>query len=140
MTLSGLGLSDIPLFLRAGVVVPLRVASANTTTELRRHDFELLVPLGRDGAANGTLYLDDGVTIDQPHGTTLVTFTYRAGVLAAAGRFDYPTDLKIAKVTILGAHGSYSADVKTSVSAVYNINKPLTAAFSIQLEGSAAST
>ncbi|WEW58161.1 glycosyl hydrolase [Emydomyces testavorans] len=54
----------IPLHVRGGCIIPLRVESANTTTELRSKDFELLVALGLDGTATGRLYVDDGETLD----------------------------------------------------------------------------
>ncbi|KAK6866091.1 alpha-glucosidase [Apiospora arundinis] len=62
----------IPLHVRGGCVVPLRIESANTTTELRKRGFELLAAPGLqpghggyDGvAAEGELYVDDGVSLD----------------------------------------------------------------------------
>lgn len=96
------GLTDIPLFLRGGVIIPSRVKSGMTTTEVREQNFELLVPVGADGTATGQLYLDDGISLEQ-QGTTLITFKYRKGVLTARGNFGYKTKVKITKVTVIGA-------------------------------------
>ncbi|KAF3358642.1 Vacuolar protein sorting-associated protein 26 [Verticillium dahliae VDG1] len=71
--------TDIPLLIRSGKILPLRVASANTTTALRQNDFELLVTLDVDGQASGALYLDDGVSLVQ-QGHTLIDFTFENGV------------------------------------------------------------
>ncbi|KAK8083626.1 alpha/beta-glucosidase agdC [Apiospora saccharicola] len=73
----------IPLHVRGGCVVPMRVESANTTAELRNKGFELLVAPGllsrgngssdsgggggaaaEAVAAEGELYVDDGVSLD----------------------------------------------------------------------------
>ncbi|KAG7124414.1 alpha/beta-glucosidase agdC like protein [Verticillium longisporum] len=67
--------TDIPLLIRSGKILPLRVASANTTTALRQNDFELLV------------------TLDQGH--TLIDFTFENGVLSLDGTFGYEVDVKI---------------------------------------------
>jgi alpha-glucosidase len=104
-------LDDIPLFLRGGVIVPLRVNSSMTTTELRRQDFELLVPLDRDGRASGTLYLDDGVSIVQP-ATSDISFTYENGVLTAEGDFGYETEARISRITFLGLQRDSSAQAR----------------------------
>lgn len=117
--------SDLPLYLKGGVIVPLRTKSAMTTTDLRKQDFELLVPLCEDGTARGELYLDDGHSLEQPH-TTLVEFTYENGTLTATGQFDYDTEVKVSKVTILGLDGE-----KESASVV--VDKALSEAFSIEV-------
>ncbi|KAL2023098.1 hypothetical protein VTK56DRAFT_3704 [Thermocarpiscus australiensis] len=128
----GQGLTDIPLFLRGGVVVPARVRSGMTTTEVRRQDFELLVPLGADGTAAGQLYLDDGVSIQQ-QGTTLVTFRYARGVLTARGTFGYKTDVRITKVTVIGA-GGRKRDGEVLTTEV-TVDQPLTGDFTINIDG-----
>ncbi|KAL9944111.1 hypothetical protein D7B24_004845 [Verticillium nonalfalfae] len=94
--------TDIPLLIRSGKILPLRVASANTTTALRQNDFELLVTLDVDGKASGELYLDDGVSLVQ-QGHTLIDFTFENGVLSLDGTFGYEVDVKIVKVKVLGA-------------------------------------
>ncbi|CRK12636.1 hypothetical protein BN1723_001885 [Verticillium longisporum] len=94
--------TDIPLLIRSGKILPLRVASANTTTALRQNNFELLVTLDVDGQASGALYLDDGVSLVQ-QGHTLIDFTFENGVLSLDGTFGYEVDVKIVKVKVLGA-------------------------------------
>lgn len=105
ITVTDQGLTDIPLYLRGGVIVPLRNESAMTTTELRGKDFELLIPLGPNGTASGQLYLDDGVSLEQS-GTTFVQFSYADGRLVATGDFGYSTPVKVSKVTVLGSGNS----------------------------------
>ncbi|KUI60568.1 putative alpha/beta-glucosidase agdC [Cytospora mali] len=148
ITLTDQGLTDIPLYLRGGVIVPLRNESAMTTTELRQKDFELVIPLGGNGTASGQLYLDDGVSLEQK-GTTLVQFSYADGKLVATGTFGYSTPVKVSKVTILGygvvSEGSVLS-VKGSDEPVerdeasgavsFTIDKPLTGGFEVELESS----
>ncbi len=101
VTMSNQSLTDIPLFIKGGVILPLRNASAMTTTELRNNDFELIIPIGADGTAKGQLYIDDGVHINQA-AITYINFEYSKGTLTASGSFGYQTSAKITKITILG--------------------------------------
>lgn len=152
-TLTDQNLTDIPLFLRGGVIVPLRAESAMTTTELRQKDFELLIPLGQDGTARGQLYLDDGVSLDQGGATTFVQFVYADGKLAATGTFGYGTEVNVSKVTILGSgsgqskrDGSKVVRAREAAEPVerdavsgalsFSLNKPLTEGFEIELSTS----
>lgn len=99
--LSGVGYTDIPLHVRGGSIIPVRAKSANTTTELRKQDFRLVVAPGLDGKAAGELYLDDGESLHQP-ATLDVAFVYEDGRLSFDGIFTFGTDLLIESVTILG--------------------------------------
>ena len=94
---------DIPLHIRGGHILPMRNESAMTTTELREKPFVLLIAPDRNGAANGTLYLDDGVSIDQDS-TTRATFEYQNGTLTVDGQFGYTGEgaRKIEKVIFFG--------------------------------------
>ncbi|KAJ4306057.1 hypothetical protein N0V88_000853 [Collariella sp. IMI 366227] len=133
ITVKDQSLTDIPLFLRGGVIVPSRVKSGMTTTEVRTQDFELLIPLGADGTATGSLYLDDGVSIEQK-ATTKISFHYSKGLLVASGNFDYETAAKITKVTVIGAGRKRDGEVQT---ADVKVNQPLTGEFEIKIEAAA---
>ncbi|KAI1812354.1 glycoside hydrolase family 31 protein [Poronia punctata] len=98
--------SDIPLFMRGGVIFPVRTESAMTTTELRTKPFDIIVAIGRDGKASGSLYLDDGVSIEQKHVTDLKV-TYAHGLFHITGSFGYTKDLRLSKVTFLGLGKSH---------------------------------
>jgi len=103
ISLTNVSFTEIPVHIRGGVVLPLRVESAYTTTDLRRKDFELVIAPGRDGTACGSLYIDDGVSIDQKVAPLEWNFEYKQGVLKADGKGKYGVGkLKWAKVKILG--------------------------------------
>jgi len=68
---SNVGFTEIPLFWKSGNVIPLRSNFANTTSELRKQNFELLVVPDANGDASGVLYLDDGLSIVQKQGAAL---------------------------------------------------------------------
>ena len=99
-TISNQDTTSIPLLIRSGIVMPLRASSANTTTDLRTKGFEILIATGKDGKAEGELYIDDGVSIEQKT-TTHVKFSYDADGLSITGNIsdDYP--VKISKITVL---------------------------------------
>ncbi|KAF2716540.1 glycoside hydrolase family 31 protein [Polychaeton citri CBS 116435] len=99
--------SEIPVHIRGGYIIPRRIESANTTTELRKKDFELIVALDADSKARGTLYLDEGDAIEQP-ATSQISFSYENGELSLDGSFNYDVgDVKISKVTVLGCRGEH---------------------------------
>ena len=130
-TFDDVDVTHIPLLIRSGVILPLRESSANTTTELRDKDFEILIPLDDKGEAKGELYLDDGESIDPASngGVTKIDISYKNGVLLLDGKFGYNPKVGISKITILGDQGctptrnqegkfSRSKEVKVS------LNKP----------------
>ena len=103
-TLSGVSITDIPLHIRGGSILPLRIESAMTTTELRKRGFEILIAPGVDGSAEGELYLDDGESIEVESAAE-IQFVYRDGKLKINGRFGYHPEVAIEAVTVLGRDG-----------------------------------
>ena len=117
-------LTQIPVYIKGGAVLPLRSDGANTTAALRELDFNLVVAPGVDGKATGSLYLDDGVSVTQD-ATSVIDFKYDGSTLTMSGTFDYDTgDVGIADVILLSANGK----PKT-----IKANKPLTGGFSLSL-------
>ncbi|RAL61331.1 hypothetical protein DID88_009467 [Monilinia fructigena] len=131
--ITGQNLTDIPLHYRGGVIVPQRIASAMTTTELRSKNFELVVPVGRDGTARGELYLDDGVSV-VPKEYSLVEFVWDGKTLEVGGHFGYDAGVSIERVVFLGLGNATS--VKGGVKderggVVVEVSKALSGGFSI---------
>jgi alpha-glucosidase len=104
-TYSNVGTSDIPVHIRAGNIIPARVNGANTTTALRSEDFELIVATDKDGKAWGTLYLDDGESIEQK-GTSEIEFHFEGHTIKMFGTFNYATKLGVRSVTVLSQEGA----------------------------------
>lgn len=120
VTMTNQTTQDIPLFFRGGVIVPMRAASAMTTTDVRKQDFQLIIPLDKDGKAEGMLYLDDGESLDAKG--SWLTFKYANGRLTTSGTFAYQTDVKITKITVLGS----KAKAAGSKAVEQSLNEPFT--------------
>lgn len=104
--------TSIPLYYKGGNIFAQRSQSANTTTELRKQNFEIVIAPDSNGSASGSLYLDDGVSIEQPE-TSYIHMTYtKDGKFATSGSFGYSTDLVISGITVLGSSdpGEYETD------------------------------
>lgn len=109
----------IPLHIRGGCAVPLRTESAMTTTELRQKGFEILVAPGLDGKARGSLYMDDGETLDGGEYKVHIDFefsedqglTTRVVTPLSAGEVSLEeAGVRIDKVTILGRGDVHQID------------------------------
>ncbi|OJD33657.1 alpha-glucosidase [Diplodia corticola] len=107
VTLADVPYTTIPLHIRGGSIVPLRASSANTTTELRKQNFTLLIAPGLDGTASGRLYLDDGDAVEQA-ATSEIVFTYDGRTLGLGGTFGYSSGAVISGVRVLGGNNSSS--------------------------------
>ncbi|KAF2729216.1 alpha-glucosidase precursor [Polyplosphaeria fusca] len=112
VTRTNVSYTDIPLHIRGGAILPMRVESANTTTALRKKDFSILVAPGRDGMAQGSLYLDDGESIEQG-GVSDVQFSFDGTKFEAKGEFGYEgkngESVTVSEIVFLGLKsGSYN--------------------------------
>ncbi|MCJ1439463.1 hypothetical protein MMC27_008857 [Xylographa pallens] len=144
ITINDVSLTQIPVHIKGGPILPLRSDSANTTTALRLLDFNIIVAPGLDGTASGSLYLDDGVSIKQP-ATSMITFTYDGATLKMSGTFEYDVgDVNIAEAVLLcakaqaqpqigGGSGSGSTYNVTAQTTTVVLNKQLTGPFSVSL-------
>ena len=95
--------TDIPLYYKGGSIVAQRSDSTNTTAELRKKNFSVVIAPGLDGTASGSLYLDDGVSLEQK-GTSYIQFHYNTeGVFSMTGTFGYNAGVNIESVIVLGS-------------------------------------
>ena len=141
VSLTNVNFTTIPLHVRGGAILPLRVESANTTAQLRSKGFNLVIAPGRDGSANGSLYLDDGLSIEQPS-TTFINFTYASGDFSMSGDYSYPANVSIERITVLNVasapagvniSGSTFTYNMASKAVIINTNIPLTQDVTLQL-------
>jgi alpha-glucosidase len=93
-------LGHIPVFIRGGSVLPTQ-EPGYTTTESRNNPWGLIVALSAKGTAEGSLYVDDGESIE-PEDSLHVTFKVRKGALDAKVEGGYKDENAMGSVTILG--------------------------------------
>lgn len=121
ITYSSVPDTDIPVLVHGGSIVPMRLESANTTRALRDKPFELLVAPESDGSASGSLYLDDGESLEQS-GTSKIKFMLSESTLKAEGTFGFPTVLQIKSVTIMGSGDPESYELNKSFHSGWSVD------------------
>ncbi|XP_066846669.1 sucrase-isomaltase, intestinal-like [Anser cygnoides] len=99
-------LNKIPLFIRGGYILPEQ-APATTTTKSRLNPFGLIIALNEQGEASGSLFWDDGDSIDtiENENYFLAKYTYGAGNLKTEilkNGYRGADSLRYNKITILG--------------------------------------
>lgn len=102
ITVDDVDWADIPVHIRGGSIIPLRAMSANTTTALRQQNFTMVVAPGVDGTAMGSLYLDDGQSLDVGISYSDIKFSWDGAQFIANGTFGYEMDNIVDSVVILG--------------------------------------
>lgn len=118
VTVDDVAFTDIPVHIRGGTIIPLRSASGNTTALVRQNDFTLIVAPGTDGKASGSLYLDDGDSVDVGSEYSDISFTWDGQTLKAEGTFGYNTDVVVETVKILGGDGPVTKE------GTWSLNEP----------------
>ncbi|KAI1432490.1 glycoside hydrolase family 31 protein [Xylaria sp. CBS 124048] len=121
VSVSDVSFTEIPVHIRGGTVIPMRSASANTTTLVRKNDFTLIVAPGRNGSASGSLYLDDGDSVDVGEDYSDISFAWDGTTLKVGGRFGYKTDIVVEKVTVLGVDGPISKNGTWGLNAGFEV-------------------
>ena len=93
-----------PIFVRGGYIVPIQKAGNNTKTS-RLNPWSLIIALDKNGEAEGDLYLDDGINIEQ-EATKEVHLSFANNTLHATVSGNFNDNLALANVTIAGATGA----------------------------------
>ncbi|KAI1272151.1 glycosyl hydrolases family 31-domain-containing protein [Xylaria sp. FL0933] len=121
VTVDDVAFTDIPVHVRGGIILPLRSASGNTTALVRENDFTLIVAPGKDGKASGSLYLDDGDSLDVADKYSDISFTWDGTTLKAEGTFGYNTDVVVESVKILGGEEPVTKEGSWSLNAAFEV-------------------
>ncbi|KAI8933878.1 hypothetical protein NX059_009575 [Plenodomus lindquistii] len=93
-------LGHIPVYVRGGAVLPTQ-EPGYTTTESRENPWGLIVALSRAGEASGSLYVDDGESLE-PSETLDIAFAAQSGSLKADVKGNYKDSNALGNVTIMG--------------------------------------
>ncbi|KAL5356599.1 glycosyl hydrolases family 31-domain-containing protein [Aspergillus floccosus] len=93
-------LGHIPVFIRGGHILPMQ-QPALTTREARNTPWSLIVALDASGSASGSLYMDDGESIN-PEASLSVDLVVRKSRLVATASGSWAERNALEKVAILG--------------------------------------
>ncbi|KAI1129267.1 glycosyl hydrolases family 31-domain-containing protein [Nemania abortiva] len=121
VTVDDVAFTDIPVHIRGGTVLPLRSASGNTTALVRQNNFTLVIAPGRDGKASGSLYIDDGDSVDVGDAYSDISFTWDGETLEASGTFGYKTGVVVESVKILGGQEPVVKEGKWSLNEAFQV-------------------
>jgi alpha-glucosidase len=93
-------LGHIPVYIRGGSVLPTQ-EPGYTTTDSRKNPWGLIVALSTDGKASGSLYVDDGESLE-PESCLDINFAAMDGQLKADVQGEFHDANALANVTVLG--------------------------------------
>lgn len=95
-------LGHIPVFVRGGSILPMQpLQDALTTSQARGQPWSLLVALDACNAAKGSLYLDDGESVNPP-ATLKVTMTVASGNMQVKPEGSFEEKIPLSNVTVMG--------------------------------------
>lgn len=99
-------LGHIPLFVRGGSVLPMQpLQDALTTSQARGQPWSLLVALDACKAAKGSLYLDDGESVNPP-AVLKVTMAVASGTMHVKSEGLFQEKVPLSNVTVMGVKGT----------------------------------
>lgn len=106
-------LHEMPIHIRGGSIIPMTQPKM-TTFESRNSDYQILVAFDLDGKAKGSLYLDDGESLNVEDEYTYVIYeAYNWNVLIANVKWGkYDDGVVLNKIVILGVKCPDSDQVK----------------------------
>tara|TARA_R110002003_G_scaffold54_9_gene4768 strand:+ start:42294 stop:43139 length:846 start_codon:yes stop_codon:yes gene_type:complete len=96
-------LGHIPVFVRGGSVLPTQ-EPGYTTTDSRKNPWGLIVALSHDGEATGSLYVDDGESLE-PSETLDISFVAMKSQLKVEVQGGYKDNNTLGNVTVFGVAG-----------------------------------
>jgi alpha-glucosidase len=119
-------LGHIPVYIRGGSVLPTQ-EPGYTTTESRHKPWGLIVALSADGKASGSLYVDDGESLE-PSATLDITLSAMNGQLKVDVQGGYKDNNTLGNVTVmgvtsLGGYGQVKLNGQTIDAAKVNYNQ-----------------
>ncbi|ORY16006.1 glycosyl hydrolases family 31-domain-containing protein [Clohesyomyces aquaticus] len=100
-------LEHINVHVRGGSILALQQPKL-TTRDTRNTPYSLLVALDDNGQAKGSLYLDDGESLE-PNATRLVQFSYSDNCLEFSSEGQYHASQPLSNITITGLAGSVNS-------------------------------
>ncbi|WQF87535.1 Putative glycoside hydrolase family 31, galactose mutarotase-like domain superfamily [Colletotrichum destructivum] len=100
-------LGHIPVYIRGGYVIPTQEPGL-TTAESRSNPWGLLVALDDKGTAKGSLYVDDGESLEQ-EATLTVELSASENSLKATPSGEFEDSNSLGTVTVMGVQGDVSA-------------------------------
>lgn len=90
---------------------------------------QVIIAPGLDGTATGSLYLDDGVSIEQA-ATSYINFSYQNGKFSMTGTFDYDAGVDIERIVVLGKDAAATGNQRV---AAKEESIPLTGPYEVEL-------